>query len=131
MWRRSAVGGAAKHRTRLTGRLGNLIIGYNEQALAGPPLPREVRTGSHNLVVGDFHTYTSFGGFVAGNQNRVTHKHASVSGGTDNSASGAYSSVSGGHRNRASGIAASVSGGQESYAVDEFNWAAGELFEPN
>jgi hypothetical protein len=129
----------------LTG-LGNLIIGYNEQAGIGPPRPRETRTGSHNLVIGQFHTYSSFGGFVAGVINAVTAEHASVCGGINNHASGRGSSVSGGHRNHAtgssasvsggnrnvaSGEGASVSGGEEREAPDVNNWAAGELFEEN
>jgi hypothetical protein len=112
----------------LTG-LGNLIIGYNERF----PNPTNVgdRTGSHNLVIGDFHRYNSFGGFVAGDANRITGGGASVIGGTNNTASGWFSSVSGGHLNEASGVTASVSGGQDREALDEFNWAAGSLFEPN
>ena len=114
----------------LTG-LGNLIIGYNEQAAAGHPQPREVRTGSHNLIVGDHHSFSSFSGFVAGIRNAVTGWGASVCGGANNEASGFFSSVSGGHRNTASGDAASVSGGQDREAPDEFNWVAGALFEEN
>ncbi len=113
----------------LTG-LGNLIVGYNER-ISVRGFPREVRTGSHNLVVGELHSYSSFGGFVAGEFNRITGPHASVTGGTNNEASGRFSSVSGGHRNLASGASASVSGGQDRVAPDDFNWAAGNLFEPN
>jgi hypothetical protein len=114
---------------RLTG-LGNLIVGYNERfPVRGRP--SEFRTGSHNLVVGRYHSYSSFAGFVAGSKNRITGAHASVSGGKGGEASGDNSSVSGGHSNEASGFLASVSGGQDRVAPDEFNWAAGELFEPN
>ena len=131
----------------LTG-LGNLIVGYNERAPSwgSRPLPREIRTGSHNLVVGGFHTYSSFGGFIAGGNNKVTGANASVSGGSwnrasgftssicggqGNAASGFGSSVSGGRGNVASGYASSVSGGENREALDYFNWAAGSLFEPN
>jgi hypothetical protein len=114
----------------LTG-LGNLIIGYNETAGVGQPGLREVRTGSHNLVVGVHHSYSSFGGFVAGSSNAVTGWNASVCGGVNNKASGSFSSVSGGQQNVASGVSSSVSGGQEREAPDEFNWVAGGLFEPN
>jgi hypothetical protein len=129
----------------LTG-LGNLIIGYNERGGVGPPLPHEIRTGSHNLIVGEFHTYSSFGGFVAGTRNAVTANSASVCGGINGKASGSYSSVSGGSKNVASGLsasvsggarnvasslAASVSGGDNREALDEFNWVAGSLFEAN
>jgi hypothetical protein len=130
----------------LTG-LGNLIVGYSERRpTKGQGFPHEVRTGSHNLVVGKFHSYSSFAGFVAGRQNKVTSAHASVSGGWGNRASGWMSSVSGGQQNVASGIGASVSGGLQNVAgreassvsggrlreaPDDFNWAAGSLFEPN
>ena len=115
----------------LTG-LGNLVVGYNERVRPrGGPFPTEVRTGSHNLVAGMFHSYTSFAGFVAGERNKITDQSVSVTGGRNNEASGYNSSVSGGHRNLASGIGASVSGGQDREAPDDLSWAAGELFEEN
>jgi hypothetical protein len=114
----------------LSGR-GNLIIGYNEHFGFGPPKPREIRTGSHNLIVGEYHSFSSFSGFVAGMANDITGWAASVCGGVDNEASGSHSSVSGGHKNLASGNRASVSGGQNREAPDDFNWVAGNLFEPN
>jgi hypothetical protein len=114
----------------LTG-LGNLIIGYNEQVGQGPPLPHEVRTGSHNIVVGRGHSYSSFGGFVAGSLNRIVGPNSSVAGGHFNTASGLSSTVCGGNQNEASGETSSVSGGQHREAPDDFSWAAGSLFEPN
>jgi hypothetical protein len=104
-------------------------VGYNEK-LPSRTYP-EKRTGAHNLILGRFHSYTSFGGFVAGSRNEVTGESASVYGGTRNEARGSLASVSGGFRNVASGVAASVSGGQERVAPDDFNWAAGSLFEEN
>src|SRR5205807_10532964 len=56
--------------------LGNLIIGYNEDAAS--PL---TRTGSHNLVVGVGNSYSSYGGIVAGASNTVSGPYASVTGG--------------------------------------------------
>jgi len=91
---------------------GNLIIGYNEDV--GTPSDR---TGSHNLVVGPLHTYSSYGGFVADIDNSVTGTNASVSGGARNEASADASSVSGGGENTASGIESSVSGGVENTAA--------------
>ena len=40
---------------------GNLILGYNSAGL-------EIleRTGSHNVIIGDGHAYTSTGGLVSG-----------------------------------------------------------------
>jgi hypothetical protein len=89
--------------------LGNLIVGYNDDP--DPFYPPAVRTGSHNLVVGPAHTYSSYGGFLAGRINAVTGPYGSVSGGEFNKASDFSASVSGGHHNTASGYATSVSGG--------------------
>ena len=116
----------------LTG-LGNLIVGYNELLRPRPPPSggTDIRTGSHNLVVGLHHSFSSFAGFVTGSSNFVTGAYASITGGTDNVASGDFSSVSGGHLNVASGAAASVSGGERRDAPEEVNWAAGSLFEEN
>ena len=65
--------------------LGNLIVGYNEDAsLSGSPASQ--RGGSHNLIIGPGHSYTSYGGLVAGSGNSVLGPHASVSGGGTTSA---------------------------------------------
>ncbi|HCG28775.1 MAG TPA: hypothetical protein DEU95_03285, partial [Chloroflexi bacterium] len=53
---------------------GNLIVGYNEDN-------GDTRTGSHNVVVGSSHTYSSYGGLVAGYDNIISGDYASVSGG--------------------------------------------------
>jgi len=92
----------------LTG-LGNLIIGYN--SLRNNSNFRDVRTGSHNLILGDGNNYSGYGGLVAGNNNNISGGYASVSGGFSNTASASSASVSGGQQNTASGALASVSGG--------------------
>ena len=92
--------------------LGNLIVGYNEDLF----LPTATRTGSHNLVVGPEHSYSSYGGFLAGYQNMVSGSYASVSGGRENTASGNSAAISGGHSNSASGGYASISGGEDNIA---------------
>ena len=86
--------------------LGNLIVGYDENSGS------DIKTGSHNLVVGQPHTYSSYGGLVAGYNNNVTGASAAVSAGSYNTASGLYSSVSGGLNRTASG---------------QYDWAAGSL----
>lgn len=106
--------------------LGNLIVGYNEDAsgFEGTDGP-SVRKGSHNLVVGPAHSYSSYGGLVAGWGNWVLGPHTTVSGGQSNiagsgdSLSGfaAYSSISGGANNRATRRNASVSGGSGNTAA--------------
>jgi hypothetical protein len=93
--------------------LGNLIVGYDEARTSGSD-----KSGSHNLVVGPKHNYTSYGGLVAGYQNAISGNQASVCGGLNNTASGNGSSVSGGWYNTASGLYSSVSGGK-------FNTASG------
>ena len=48
--------------------LGNLIVGYNEPREIGGP---DIRTGSHNVVVGLGHNFSSFGGFVVASSTRL------------------------------------------------------------
>ncbi|NQT21686.1 MAG: hypothetical protein HQ592_18415, partial [Planctomycetes bacterium] len=86
--------------------LGNLIVGHNELRGSG-----DDRSGSHNIVVGRWQNFTSYGGLVAGHYNTISGQYASVSGGSGNTASGNGSSVSGGMLNGASGPQSSVSGG--------------------
>ncbi|MCW3029144.1 MAG: hypothetical protein JWN81_2355 [Solirubrobacterales bacterium] len=85
---------------------GNLVIGYDENA------SKHEQTGSHDLILGDEQTFTSYGGILAGEINAVTAPFASVTGGKANTASGEGSSASGGQHNVASGFDSSVSGGQ-------------------
>jgi hypothetical protein len=113
---------------------GNVIVGYNEASFD------QVRTGSHNLVVGEEHAYSSFGGVVAGERNEILARGASVLGGKQNTASGLnsavcggnanvasgqYSSVGAGFANTASGINSAVSGGCENTASNTFAAVSG------
>jgi hypothetical protein len=93
--------------TETTNGLGNLIVGYNEERGGG----YDNRTGSHNVVIGSQHNFSSFGGLIVGTRNGISGRFASVSGGLNNTASGDQASVSGGFLNTASGDQASVSGG--------------------
>lgn len=86
--------------------VGNLILGYDEPA----DPPRE-RGGSHNLVVGPGHGYSSVGGIVAGEGNTVSAPYAAVTGGRNNAAGAEAASICGGQGNAATGIASSVAGG--------------------
>ncbi len=81
--------------------LGNLIVGYNKPR---DEIDETMRTGSHNLVVGDEHNYTSYGGFVAGLSNTISGAYSSIGGGLRNVASGDFSAVSGGHFKTAEGV---------------------------
>jgi len=105
--------------TKDTTNLGNLIIGYNEPrgVAAGDPPDTTNRTGSHTLVIGPEHKFTSSGGLLAGFRNTVGSDFSSVSGGADNTANGNITSVSGGAGNLAIGDRASVSGGQANQAT--------------
>jgi hypothetical protein len=147
--------------TDTTNGVGNLIVGYNEsregsmECRTAPTSCQDTRTGSHNIVVGQLHNFSSFGGLMAGRFNEISGQFASVSGGSFNTASGLDSSVSGGRlntasaetatvsggfRNTASGSGSSVSGGENNTASGDessvsggrnrtapapFNWAAG------
>jgi hypothetical protein len=92
--------------------LGNLIVGYNESRGS-----EDVRTGSHNVVVGQRHNFSRFGGLVVGDVNTISGDFASVSGGAGNTASGFASAISGGGlTNTASGDLAAVSGGVNNMA---------------
>ena len=121
---------------RLNG-LGNLTVGYNESPEFGEQVEhcsygrntpikrsgvdlkaacsgdwgRNMRVGSHNIIVGSDNDYTSFGGFVAGLGNVINADFSTVTGGTGNIASGQFSSISGGQVNRALNRNDSVSGG--------------------
>jgi hypothetical protein len=101
--------------TETTNGLGNLIVGYNELR-KDPTLPPNLRTGSHNVVVGKELNFSSFGGLVVGLINEISGTFASVSGGQQNTATGRFASISGGLFNRASGAFASVSGGNDNTA---------------
>jgi len=107
--------------------LGNLIVGYNEPFVLG----ENIRTGSHNVVVGEGHSFSRFGGLVVGRFNTISGDLAVVIGGEFNTASGPGSAVSGGFDNRASGGTSVVSGGVSNTASDfaaviggEFNTAS-------
>lgn len=86
---------------------GNIILGYNETNSS-----KEKRTGSHNLVVGRYHSYSNYGGVVAGEDNEVTGKSASVLGGAQNLAAGAGSVVVAGENNWTVGTSSALLAGE-------------------
>ncbi len=114
--------------------LGNLIVGYN-----GAP---GKQTGSHNLLLGNGQSFTSYGGIVAGHGNKTSAPFASVVGGEYNVANDLGSAVNGGCdnltgsgtvptgpcpstgdeavggglSNAATGIATAIDGGQSNHA---------------
>ena len=89
--------------------LGNVIIGYNETRTSSGA--QNIRTGSHNLIVGAYNNYSSYGGIDAGRGSTISGGYATVTGGVNNTAKGLYSSVAGGYGNTASGADSAVGGG--------------------
>jgi hypothetical protein len=94
--------------TDTTNGLGNLIVGYNEPRDSG----ETEQTGSHNVVVGKQHQFSSFGGLVVGLQNEIR---------------GAFASVCGGVHNRAAGEHAAIGGGRDVHQEAKEGWAAGSM----
>lgn len=99
---------------------GNLIVGYDAPRDEGSD-----KTGSHNVVVGDNHNYSRYGGAVVGLQNTISGDWASVTGGFDNTASGLHSCVSAGQGNTSTHPFASVSGGWANWASDRHSSVSG------
>jgi len=106
--------------TDTTNGLGNLIVGYNEL----PQRPVN-RIGSHNVVVGRGHNFSSYGGLVVGLFNEISGAFASVSGGFASSALGDNASVSGGVNSEAVSQYSSVSGGINNIATGFAAWLGG------
>jgi hypothetical protein len=96
----------------VTNGLGNLIVGYNEEYAQG----ERDHSGSHNLVIGDDHTYSSYGSIVAGEGNSVTAPSSAILAGHNNSVSGLRGAVLGGDSNNVTGTNATISGGVENGA---------------
>jgi hypothetical protein len=111
--------------------VGNLIVGYDESMtglctiMVNAPLIDDaagctggfwlsatpLKTGSHNVVVGAKHTYTSNSALVAGTANFSRAVGASITGGYYNYADANWASVTGGGLNIAAGYGSSVTGG--------------------
>jgi hypothetical protein len=102
------VSGAGETSSLVNGT-GNIIIGYNEG-------DNNNKSGSHNLIVGPMHSYSSFGGVVFGSMNEVSGIYSVVLGGNNNVASGLLSTVSGGMANTAIEEQSSIFGGSSNIA---------------
>lgn len=128
-------------RTDTKNGLGNLVIGYNEDEY-GTQDGQNDRTGSHYLIIGPGHSYSSFGGVVAGygnfalapfasvlggNKNRAVGIASSVGGGANNETSNEYATISGGYFNKASGSYSSVSGGISNVSSGRYSAVSGGL----
>jgi hypothetical protein len=114
---------------------GNLIVGYNESDPNGSD-----HTGSHNIVLGYYNNYSSYGGIIAGRYNTVSAARSSVLGGEGNevtysnsvivtgyynSATGSYSAILGGYNNSATGSYSTLLGGYYNSASGSYSTLAG------
>jgi hypothetical protein len=122
--------------TQSANGLGNLVIGYNEARGGG----LDLRTGSHNLILGQQNNYTSFGGFIGGfanqvsapfaavltgNGNAATEFYALVGTGRFNNAASTFAAVYAGENNTAAGLFSSVTGGERNTASGEWSAVTG------
>ena len=107
--------------------LGNIIVGYQEPTNAWG----NERSGSHNVIVGQGHTYRRFGGIAAGKNNLLNGVFASAVGGQHAQAGGDYATTLGGGgrdpqgRNLAGGPFTTVSGGGSNTATGEHSSVSG------
>jgi len=97
-------------------RYGNVIIGYNKNEVS-------TRTGSHNLIVGDLHEYTSYGGIVSGIENTLAGPNATILGGGQNSANFSSATILGADRGVADGNVVLI-GGQRNYGSANAHFSA-------
>ena len=102
--------------TGTTNRYGNLIIGYNKNEVS-------TRTGSHNLIVGDLHEYTSYGGIVSGVENTLSGSNATILGGGQNHANFTSAVILGADRGQADGNVVLI-GGQRNYGSADAHFSA-------
>lgn len=124
--------------TQTVNGTGNLIVGYNRPSATsficslgitdsasgclanGGVWAQSHKSGSHNIIGGDFNSYSSWGGLVLGMENATSAPYTAVLAGARNRAGGAFASIAGGSFNTASGISSSVSAGTENHATGEF-----------
>jgi hypothetical protein len=99
--------------------LGNLIVGWDNNPTS---TPSGYRSGTNNLVVGDYNTFPGNADLIAGIANTVGGQYSSITGGSDNATTTDYASVSGGQHNTVTGNWSSVSGGENNTASG--NWAS-------
>jgi hypothetical protein len=108
--------------------VGNLIVGYDETTDGAAESAPEEKAGSHNLVIGAEHTYSSFGAIVAGKHNASDGPGASVLGGSFNTATGENAVVVSGIENSALGQGSAVLAGSQNTADGDNAAVAGGLF---
>lgn len=97
---------------------GNLVLGYDEHSSFNPQM------SSHDLILGQNHSFTGYAQLIAGFQNTASGDYATVLGDT-NAASGRYASVTGGQFNSAQHTASSVTGGELNNAYASYSSVTG------
>ncbi|MEM1008243.1 MAG: hypothetical protein AAGJ35_04505, partial [Myxococcota bacterium] len=109
--------------TTANNRFGNVLIGYNRNAAS--------TTGSHNLLIGDQNSYSSYGGLALGSSNRLIGPYSMAVGnrntasiyaiatGANNAAIVPYATSIGGSNNTSNVTYGSIFGGYENRV--EFN----------
>ena len=102
--------------TRTMNGYGNLIIGYNKNEVS-------TRTGSHNLILGDLHEYTSYGGIVSGTENTLAAPEAAILGGGQNHANFISAVILAADRGQADGNVVLI-GGQRNYGSADAHFSA-------
>lgn len=133
--------------TNIPNGTGNLILGYNEfsnnaqqvcidgrystpvdcieKTGMGGHWGPNLRTGSHNLVIGRYHSYTRWAGIVAGEDNAINGPTATVLGGRMNRAGVEYGVVSGGSSNVVSGGYGVIGGGLSNAVFESYGTIGG------
>jgi hypothetical protein len=101
-------------RTDTTNGCGNLIVGYNETSLASP----SARTGSHNIILGRYHSHASYACLLTGERNFATANAPSscVVGGSESHVEADRSVVVGGRENNANSAGCVIVGGEDNGA---------------
>lgn len=97
----------------ITNGVGNLIIGYNEVGAS-------TKTGSHNVIIGPRHFYTSELGIISGTDNLVTAPNAAVIGGIANAVEAESSIIAGGNHNTVDGNNSAVVASERSFSSGSF-----------
>ena len=110
------VDGNSSNSTSIVNGTGNLVLGYDEAPGS--------QTGSHDLILGEKQTHTSYGDIVGGYDNQATSPYAialgegttaasdySLVAGDGNSVTGTASSLLGGYKNTVSSSYSTLSGG--------------------
>jgi len=85
----------------------------------------DIRTGSHNLILGHGNNYSTFGGIVTGEFNTISGDWACAIGGRSNQASGWLSVVVGGVQNKAEQTSATIAGGERNIVSGFLGTVAG------